>query len=136
MAHDGHRRGQRRPQSLSTGTNNFVSVSLLDLPGRRHPVHVLAVLAEGDELRFGELVERTGHRDAEVARALAYLKRDHLVRARTLEAQGSRVILAYSMTVRGQAAWDALQAYRHAIRERSAVFGHDDVAAVDSALAA
>lgn len=132
------RHAPERPPShaLSTTTNNHVSVSLLDLPGRRHPLHVLGLLARDDELRFGQIVQQTGHRDAEVARALAYLKDDHLVRARTLEACGSRVILSYSLTARGRAAWQALQAYRQAIRDRAGVFGQDELAAVDRAMAA
>lgn len=107
---------------------------LLELPGRHHPLHVLGLLAQATHLRFGEIVKRTGHHDAEVARALDYLKREHLIRSKTVEAKGERVVLAYGITARGRAAWESFQAYGEAIRERAAVLGAHEVAAVDQVL--
>ncbi len=107
---------------------------LLELPGRHHPLHVLGLLAKDGELRFGEIVKRTGHHDAEVARALEYLKRDHLIRSRTVPVKGERVILAYGITARGTAAWESFEAYGDAIRARGAILGPLEVAAVNRVL--
>jgi predicted transcriptional regulator len=109
-------------------------MSLLELPNRHHALHVLGVLVHEDEKRFGELVKTTGHRDAEIARALDFLKTAHYIRAKTLKQQGKKIILAYSATARGKAAWEAFEAYRDAIRARATVLGRQDVRAVENVL--
>jgi DNA-binding HxlR family transcriptional regulator len=108
---------------------------LLELPGRHHALHVLGLLQSGEK-RFGEVVKATGHHDAEVARALEYLKRDHLVRARTVATQGKRILLAYGATAKGKAAWEAFEAYRAAIRSRASVLGQKEIDAVEAVLEA
>lgn len=105
---------------------------LLDLPGRHKPLHVLGLLVNHGEKRFKEIVQATGHHDAEISRALEYLKTDHLVRSRTMATQGKRIILAYSATARGKAAWEAFEAYRDAIRRRASILGRQAVREVDS----
>ncbi|MHB8632909.1 MAG: hypothetical protein ACYDBQ_02915 [Thermoplasmatota archaeon] len=110
-------------------------MAMLELPGRHHPLHVLGLLAKGKDMRFSQIVNRTGYFDAEVARALDYLKRDHLIRSKTVQAQGERVVLAYGVTARGRAAWESFEAYGHAIRARESVLGPQEVAAVNDVLA-
>lgn len=109
-------------------------MTLLELPGRHHALHVLGLLARGNEKRFSELVRETGHHDAEIGRALEYLKQHRYVRSRTLETRGKRIILAYGTTKRGEAAWEAFQAYGQAIRERAAILGRLEVQAVENVL--
>lgn len=111
-------------------------MALLELPGRHHPLHVLGLLVKHGEHRFGELVKAAGHHDAEIARALDYLKGNHFVRSRTVATQGKRIILAYSATKKGQAAWEAFEAYRSAIRSRASVLGQQEVEAVEAVLEA
>lgn len=111
-------------------------MALLELPGRHHPLHVLGILVRDGEKRFGEIVRATGHHDAEIARALEYLKGHHFVRARTMATQGKRVILGYSATARGTAAWEAFEAYRVAIRERADVLGRQAIQEIDAVLEA
>lgn len=79
-------------------------------------------------------MKRTGHFDAQVARALDYLKEDHLVRAKTVEA-GGRIVMAYGITARGRAAWESFGAYADAIRARAGVLGPREIAALDAVLA-
>lgn len=107
---------------------------MLDLPGRHHALHVLGLLVRDGEKRFGELVKATGHYDAEIARALDYLKEHHYVRSRTFATEGKRIILIYSATLRGDAAWEAFEAYRGAIRTHSQVFGKSEMQAVENVL--
>lgn len=111
-------------------------MALLELPGRHHPLHVLGLLIQNGEKRFGEIVKATGHHDAEIARALDYLKKNHFVRSRTMAAQGKRIILAYSATAKGEAGWEAFEAYRAAIRSRASVLGRQEVQAVEAVLEA
>jgi len=119
-------------EALNTNTNNGVRMTLLDLPGRHNQLHVLGILVEAGEKRFGEIVKATGHHDAEVSRALDALKGSHFVRSRTLTTQGKRIILAYGATARGKAAWEAFEAYREAIRNRASVLGRQAVREVDA----
>jgi predicted transcriptional regulator len=107
-------------------------MTLLELPGRHHPLHVLGLLVRDGEKRFGEIVESSGHHDVEVSRALRYLKENHFVRSRTVATQGSRIILGYSPTARGKAAWEAVEAYRQAIRARAAVLGRQAVEEIEA----
>lgn len=109
-------------------------MTLLELPNRHHALHVLGVLVRDGELRFGQMVKATGHRDAEVARALEYLKKNHFIRSRTVSVQGERAILAYGITPRGQAAWESFEIYRNALRERSGILGMQEVQAIDQML--
>jgi DNA-binding HxlR family transcriptional regulator len=111
-------------------------MTLLELPGRHHPLHVLGLLVRDGEKRFGEIVQSSGHHDAEISRALDYLKTDHLVRSRTLATQGKRIILGYSATARGKAAWEAVEAYRDAIRHRASVLGSVAVQEIEAVLEA
>lgn len=130
-------RRRRRRQNIQVLTlTTVLVVGLLDLPGRHHPLHVLGLLAQGGEKRFGEIVQLTGHHDAEISRALDYLKAQHFVRSRTLATQGKRIILGYSATARGNAAWEAFEAYRDAIRSRASVLGRQAVQEVDGVLEA
>lgn len=125
-------------ESLSNHTNIVVSAMigtvLLEMPSKHHALHILGLLANNDELRFSEIVKKTGHLDAEVGRGLNYLKEAHLVRSRTMEA-GNRIVRAYSASIRGVAAWESFQAYGAAVEAREQILGRQEVQSFTRVLA-
>lgn len=107
--------------------------AMLVLPSRHHALHILGVLAKGKEMRFGELVKATKHEDVQVNRGLGFLKENHFVRGRARK-DGQRVVVAYSISPRGRAAWDAYQEYAKAVEDRQAVLGATEAQAMQHVL--
>lgn len=107
---------------------------LLVLPSKHHALHILGLLASAGQHRFSEIVEKTGHFDAEIGRGLNYLKQAHLIRTRTVTIR-RRVVLTYSISVRGMAAWESFQAYIAAAKSREAILGRPEVQSCSNILA-
>lgn len=106
---------------------------MLKLPGKHHALHILGLLAKDGEMRFGELVKATRHEDTEISRGLAWLKECHFVRTRARKVQG-RVVNAYSISLRGQAAWDAYNDYAMAVVSREETLGAAEARAMTRVL--